>query len=146
MRPTFPLLNPFTLCTHQGSSNYQLLKSSGMTQSKEIKCLMVFKPGTSRIQGRCTTTEPSTGQVVDISFWWEINSWFLPDCFNYNLIWWSCCILIYQCRHRNRDFHAPAAIHLNLPCDWLITVCCLVFVQMSFPVLNTSLDEDLIRI
>ena len=35
--------------------------SSGMTRSEEIKRLMGFEPGTSRIQGGCTTTERSTG-------------------------------------------------------------------------------------
>ena len=45
--PTFPVLNPLMLCTYEGSSNYQLLKFSGTTGSKEIKRLMGFEPGTS---------------------------------------------------------------------------------------------------
>ena len=35
-----------------------------MTRSEEIKLLMGFEPGTSRIQGGCTATEPSTGPVA----------------------------------------------------------------------------------
>ena len=39
---------PSMLSTQQGSSKYQLLKSSGMTRSEEVKLLIGFEPGPLR--------------------------------------------------------------------------------------------------
>ena len=52
-------LKPFMLCTQQGSSNYQVLKSSGM-----IRSYMGFEPETSEHQAELPITNPTVCSVL----------------------------------------------------------------------------------
>ena len=70
--PHFCYSSASMLCIQQGSSNYQILKYSGMTRSKEIKRLMELEPGTSRLQGRCTNhwAKYRTCAVMPVKITW----------------------------------------------------------------------------